>query len=144
MIEDTGEIIDKGAQAAVEVGAKIINGAAKSVIDAADHLSGELQAFVGGTKDWCDGNKRGRLRVWSHGTAVYDLHARNNYQMIMWGKKVREVFWKCTDGGKVGRAYFGDGGSTWMVKYKHERKSCRKSETGGQEDIALEESTGNK
>jgi len=128
MIEATGKIVDKGAQAAVEVGGRIIKGAAKGVIDAADHLSGELDAFVGGTRDWCDCNKRGYLIVWGgHGTEEYWLHARNNYQMINWGKKVREVWWRCSDGGGTQRAYFGNGGSTWMVKYTHERKHCRKS-----------------
>lgn len=126
MVEATGTIIDKGAQAAVQVGAKVIEGATKGVIEVADHFSNELDAFVGGTRDWCDCGKRGRLQVWASGTEVYYLHARNNYQMINWGKRVRTVYWKCTDGGGTNRAYFRDGGSTWMVKYKHENKYCRR------------------
>jgi len=124
--ENTGEVIAKGAQAAVEVGAKVIDGAAKGVIEVADALGNEVDAILNNKKDWCDCGKKGKLRVWADGTPVYYLEARSNWQMIMWGKKVTTVSWKCTDGGANQRAKFDNGGSTWMVKFTHDKKTCRK------------------
>jgi len=127
MFEDTGDIIAVGSRAAVEVGAKVIDGITKGIIAAGSSVQSELQAIVGGTKDWCDCGKKGQLQVWASGTETYYLHARSDYQMILWGKNVSTVYWRCSDGGKTQRANFHNGGSTWMVKFRHERKYCRKS-----------------
>jgi len=126
--ENTGEVIAKGAQAAVEVGAKVIDGATKGVIEFADAMGNEVDAILNNKKDSCDCGKKGQLRVWADGTPVFYLNARNNWQMIMWGKKVETVKWKCTDGGSDQRAYFKNGGSTWMLKFTYEKKTCRKED----------------
>lgn len=127
MAATTGKVVSAGAKQVAKIGSTVVNGISEGVEDLAEEFVAGVGDFLGGKLDWCDCGNAGQLivRDFHNHSKEFRLNSKSNWQVILWGYKVRHIEYRCDGQGRWDEANFG-GSASWTVKYWHETKDCAK------------------